>query len=70
MGHYRDEFDRRSEYIGFEDEAGAEDLTNIPATGELSNEVGLLEDIEIDQEADPQEQKIYGAGEIDEAIRA
>ena len=56
--------------IGFEDEAGAEDLTNIPATGELSHVVGLLEDIEIDQEADPEEQEIYGAGEIDDAIRA
>ena len=55
--------------IGFEDEAGAEDQTDIPATGELGNDVGLLEDIDIDQEADPDEQDNYGAGEIDEAIR-
>ena len=55
--------------IGFEDEAGAEDQTDIPATGELGNGVGLLEDIDIDQEADPDEQENYGAGEIDEAIR-
>ena len=27
--------------IGFEDEAGAEDQTDIPATGELGNDVGF-----------------------------
>ena len=31
--------------------------------------MGLLEDIDIDQETDPDEQDNYGAGEIDEAIR-
>ena len=56
--------------IGFEDKAGAEDQTDIPATGKLGNDVGLLEDIDIDQEADPDEQENHGSGEIDEAIRA
>ena len=55
--------------IGFEDEAGADDQTDIPATGEPGNDVGLLEDIHIDRVADPDEQENYGAGEIDEAIR-
>ena len=54
--------------IGFGDEAGAEDQTDIPATGELGNDVGLLEGIDIDKEADPDEQENYGAGEIDKAI--
>ena len=58
MGYHRDELDRRQEHR-FEDEAGAEDQTDIPATGELGNDVGLLEDIDIDQEADPDN---YGAG--------
>ena len=47
--------------IGFEDEAGAEDLTDVGAR---------LEDIDIDQETDPDELENYGAGGIDEAIRA
>ena len=34
--------------IGFEDEAGAEDLTTVPANVELGSEVGLAEDIDID----------------------
>ena len=37
--------------IGFEDEAGAEDPTNQPVTGELGTGVGLLDDI-VDQEVE------------------
>ena len=56
--------------IGFEDEAGAEDPTNQQVTGELGTGLDLLDDIDIDQEVESDEQESYGAGEIDDAIRA
>ena len=54
----------------FEDEAGAEHLTNISGDGELGLGAALFQDTIIDQETDPDDQEYDGAGGIDDAIRA
>ena len=56
--------------IGFEDEAGAEDLSDISGAGELELGEGLSQTTNIDQETDPGRLEYDGAGEIVYAIRA
>ena len=59
----------RDRSIAFEDEAGAEDLTDKTGAIELGLGADLLQDTKIDQETDPDDLEYDGARAIDDTIR-